>query len=348
MNGIAMTVLISQLPAVRLLGRRRRPVARCGPSASRSARAGTNAYALAIGAATLVAIPLLMALSARPGILLAVAAATSRSAGSMAAGRRGAGQAAAGACRRSSCPVITGERPGLVLVGGAAVAMVSFADTSVLSRAATRRGTGKRVDPNQEMVGLGAANPRRDCSRAFPISSSSSHAGGRGGRGAHATHRRRRALAVGALPCRAGSASTCRRARWPPSSSRRRSACSRSPTCAASTASRPWGLAVDRPRAGVVMLGAIPGIGLAILLAPSSSRGPRWRTMPSRANAAIAVSRRCAPSQRRAREPGPAVPLGRAAVLRQRRVVPRKRYSTRQGGRRDQSRCAGWWSLPSR
>ena len=44
-----------------------------------------------------------------------------------------------------------------VVIGGFAVSLVSFADTSVLSRTYAAR-TGTRVDPNQEMVGLGAAN----------------------------------------------------------------------------------------------------------------------------------------------------------------------------------------------
>ena len=42
-----------------------------------------------------------------------------------------------------------------IVTGGLAVALVAFADTSVLSRAFAAR-TGARVDPNQEMVGLGA------------------------------------------------------------------------------------------------------------------------------------------------------------------------------------------------
>ena len=60
-----------------------------------------------------------------------------------------------------------------VLIGGCAVAMVSFADTSVLSRAYAAR-TGTAVDPNQEMVGLGAANLAAGFFQGFPISSSSS------------------------------------------------------------------------------------------------------------------------------------------------------------------------------
>jgi MFS superfamily sulfate permease-like transporter len=60
-----------------------------------------------------------------------------------------------------------------VLVGGFAVAMVSFADTSVLSRAYAAR-TRTNVDPNQEMVGLGAANLAAGFFQGFPISSSAS------------------------------------------------------------------------------------------------------------------------------------------------------------------------------
>src|SRR6185437_8250014 len=60
-----------------------------------------------------------------------------------------------------------------VLIGGCAIALVSFADTSVLSRAYAAR-LGTHVDPNQEMVGLGAANLATGFFQGFPISSSSS------------------------------------------------------------------------------------------------------------------------------------------------------------------------------
>ena len=60
-----------------------------------------------------------------------------------------------------------------VLSGGFAVALVSFADTSVLSRSYAAR-TRTYVDPNQEMVGLGAANLAAGFFQGFPISSSSS------------------------------------------------------------------------------------------------------------------------------------------------------------------------------
>jgi MFS superfamily sulfate permease-like transporter len=60
-----------------------------------------------------------------------------------------------------------------VVIGGCAVALVAFADTSVLSRVYAVK-TKSYVDPNQEMVGLGAANLATGFFQGFPISSSSS------------------------------------------------------------------------------------------------------------------------------------------------------------------------------
>jgi MFS superfamily sulfate permease-like transporter len=57
-----------------------------------------------------------------------------------------------------------------VVIGGFAVAMVAFADTSVLSRVYAVK-TRTHVDPNQEMVGLGAANLAAGFFHGFPISS---------------------------------------------------------------------------------------------------------------------------------------------------------------------------------
>src|SRR5262249_50082289 len=60
-----------------------------------------------------------------------------------------------------------------VLLGGCAVAVVSFADTGVLSRAYATRLWDK-VDSNQENVGLCAANLAARLVQGFPISSSAS------------------------------------------------------------------------------------------------------------------------------------------------------------------------------
>jgi SulP family sulfate permease len=58
-----------------------------------------------------------------------------------------------------------------VLLGGLAVALISFADTSVLSRTYAGR-TASFVDPNQEMVGLGAANVAAGLFQGMPVGGS--------------------------------------------------------------------------------------------------------------------------------------------------------------------------------
>src|SRR5690606_10484343 len=60
-----------------------------------------------------------------------------------------------------------------VVVGGCAVALVAFADTSVLSRTYAAK-TRSSVDPNQEMIGLGVANLAAGFFQGFAVSSSSS------------------------------------------------------------------------------------------------------------------------------------------------------------------------------
>jgi MFS superfamily sulfate permease-like transporter len=60
-----------------------------------------------------------------------------------------------------------------ILIGSIAVALVSFADTSVLSRTYAAR-LKTPVDPNQEMIGLGVANLAAGFFQGFPVSSSSS------------------------------------------------------------------------------------------------------------------------------------------------------------------------------
>ena len=76
-------------------------------------------------------------------------------------------------CQRRALPFINIDDLVPVLSGGLAVALVSFADTSVLSRAYAAR-LRTPVDPNQEMVGLGTANLAAAFFQGFPISSSSS------------------------------------------------------------------------------------------------------------------------------------------------------------------------------
>ncbi|HEY8199632.1 MAG TPA: SulP family inorganic anion transporter [Candidatus Limnocylindrales bacterium] len=61
----------------------------------------------------------------------------------------------------------------VMITGGAAIALVSMADTSVLSRILAGRA-GTRPDPDQELVALGVANIATGFVQGFPISSSGS------------------------------------------------------------------------------------------------------------------------------------------------------------------------------
>src|SRR5262249_32259241 len=70
-------------------------------------------------------------------------------------------------------PLVPIDSLGSIVMGGAAVALVSFADTSVLSRTYAAR-LRTPVNPNQEMIGLGVANLAAGFFQGFPISSSSS------------------------------------------------------------------------------------------------------------------------------------------------------------------------------
>ena len=59
-----------------------------------------------------------------------------------------------------------------VAAGAGAVAVLAFAETSVLSRTYALR-TGQRIDANRELIGLGAANLASGLFQGFPVSSSS-------------------------------------------------------------------------------------------------------------------------------------------------------------------------------
>jgi high affinity sulfate transporter 1 len=176
MNGIALTVLISQLPkmfgfSVEAAG----PLRKLFAIAQAVLQGRANWTAFAIGAGTLALILVLKRRLRVPGILIAVVGATvvvgwlelAQRAGVPVIGPLPQGLPA------FAIPWITYDDIMPVLIGGCAVALVSFADTSVLSRTYAAR-TGAYVDPNQEMVGLGVANLSAGFFQGFPISSSSS------------------------------------------------------------------------------------------------------------------------------------------------------------------------------
>ena len=176
MNGIALTVLISQLP--KLFGF---SIDSDAPLQSVEAIVGSvldgrvNWTTFTVGAATLAVIYLLKGSKRVPGVLAAVVGATAVvGVLDLAAG---AGVSVLGSLPQGlpafAIPWIGSTDIVPVLIGGTAIALVSFADTSVLSRVYAAK-TRTHVDPNQEMVGLGVANLAAGLFQGFPISSSAS------------------------------------------------------------------------------------------------------------------------------------------------------------------------------
>mgnify|MGYP000868245323 CR=1 FL=1 len=176
MNGIALTVLVSQLPklfgfsigATGLL-QRLREIGE-GVLGGRA-----NWVSLALGVGTLLVIMVLKRWRRVPVVLAAVILATlivtvldlGNRAGVSVVGRLPQGLPAL------TVPMVSLEDLEALLTGAIAIAAVSFAQTSVLSRnyAAKR---GEYVDPNREMIGLGVANLAAGLFQGFPINSSAS------------------------------------------------------------------------------------------------------------------------------------------------------------------------------
>jgi hypothetical protein len=176
MNGIALTVLVSQLPkffgfSIDADG----PLRRIWALGKEIWHGGANWAAFAIGIGTLAVILLLKNNKRLPGVLIAVIGATAIVDAFDLATR--ADVSVLGPLPQGlptfAIPWITAQDLVPILIGGCAVAVVSFADTSVLSRTYAAR-TRQSVNPNQEMVGLGAANLAAGLFQGFPISSSSS------------------------------------------------------------------------------------------------------------------------------------------------------------------------------
>jgi MFS superfamily sulfate permease-like transporter len=175
MNGIAFAVLLSQLP--KLLGfsvHADGPLQQARAIAEGLLDGRANLAASAIGVGALALILFLKRFPRVPGILIAVVAATlavsaldlSATAGVAVLGTLPHGLPAL------SLPLIGTADLAPVCLGGLAVALVSFADTSVLSRTYSAR-LRQPVDPNQEIVGLGVANLAAGFFQGFPISGAS-------------------------------------------------------------------------------------------------------------------------------------------------------------------------------
>ncbi|KHL73494.1 transporter, partial [Pseudomonas putida] len=175
MNGIALTVLISQLPKLFGLSIDSQGPLRDLWQLAQTLLAGQGHWpSFAVGGASLALILLLKPYKRIPGILIAVVLAT------LAVslfdldqmGVKVLGELPQG-LPSFVFPWVTDIDLVEVLLGGIAVALVSFADTSVLSRTYAAR-LKTPVNPNQEMFGLGVANLASGLFQGIPISSSSS------------------------------------------------------------------------------------------------------------------------------------------------------------------------------
>lgn len=176
-NGIALTVLVSQLPVMlgfkvhghdvphRILG-----------IAQGISQGATNRTALAISLACLAVILACKRWMPKvPGVLIAVVGATlvawhwdlAGQAGILVLGPLPQGLPA------PRVPAVTLRETIALLSGAGAIALMSFADMSVLSRTFAQR-RGEEVDPNQELVALGVANIAAGFFQGFSVTSSSS------------------------------------------------------------------------------------------------------------------------------------------------------------------------------
>ena len=175
MNGIALVVLVTQTPKLCGFSVKATGVADGGFLLVKGLLDGKlNVHALAIGLGCLIVMLGLRALWPKaPGVLVAVTLATI-AVTLLDLGRK---VSVVGAVPRGiplpSIPDLDPADLGRLSVAAVGVALVSFADTSVLSRTFAGRH-GYRVDPNRELIGLGMANLAGGFFQGFPVSSSSS------------------------------------------------------------------------------------------------------------------------------------------------------------------------------
>ncbi len=175
MNGIALTVLVTQLPKLLGFSVSGANILESGAGVVHGVLGGrVKIEAAIIGGACLALILVTRALAPKvPGVLIAVVLATL----AVILLHLGERISVIGDVPRGialpSLPRVHLADLGPMLVASVGIALISFADTSVLSRTFAGRH-GYRVDPNRELVGLGVANLAAGFFGGFPISSSSS------------------------------------------------------------------------------------------------------------------------------------------------------------------------------
>ncbi|MBC7963574.1 MAG: SulP family inorganic anion transporter [Steroidobacteraceae bacterium] len=177
MNGIALTLLIGQLPKIFGLSLESGSLLQSAIGLAHGILNGrVNWSAFAIGAACLAVIFGTKRWAPRlPGVLLAVVGAT------LAVGILDPATQAqittVGALPQGlpnlEFPLVTLDEFKALFTGAVAIALVSITDMSVLSRIYAQRG-GYYVDDNQELVALGIANLATGLFQGFSVSSSAS------------------------------------------------------------------------------------------------------------------------------------------------------------------------------
>ena len=177
LNGIALTVIVSQLPKILGFPASGDGLIEEAVSLVRGMAQGmTNWTSFLIGVGCLGIVFIFKRKWPRiPGVLFAVIASTivvgafdlAATAGVSVVGPLPQG------LPEFQIPAVSLTDLGALLAGAVAITLVSFADTSVLSRTFALRG-GYEVDENQEIIALGVANVAAGLFQGFSISSSSS------------------------------------------------------------------------------------------------------------------------------------------------------------------------------
>lgn len=175
LNGIALVIMLSQLPKLLgIPGTGGSLVSTAAGTAQAVAQGATNPLALLFGAGAIAVIVVCRFLPWKlPGVLIAVVAATALTAALdlttalPTVGALPSGMPATALGGISLDDVIA------LLAPAAGIALIAFADTSVLSKSFAAR-SGVQVDGNQEMGALGVANMASGLFGGFPISGSTS------------------------------------------------------------------------------------------------------------------------------------------------------------------------------
>ena len=175
LNGIALTILVTQLPKFFGFSVHAADLISGASGFARGVLRGeTKPEALVIGCGCIAIILLGRAFVPRwPAVLVAVVLAA------ITVTVLGLGEriSVVGVVPRGlplpGFPLVRASELGALAVAAAGIALVAFADTSVLSRSLAARAH-MRVDPNRELFGLGIANLAAGLFRGFPTSSSAS------------------------------------------------------------------------------------------------------------------------------------------------------------------------------